>query len=97
MIKLTLYGKNINDKVNCKLIQKEVELLFNAVIDRYINKTIKRKRGKKCLMKINVILVTEIELGTGNVWKLPVRLDEQDKQFPVDGMFSQVTIIPEDN
>lgn len=43
------------------------------------------------------ILVTEIELGTGNVWKLPVRLDEQDKQFPVDGMFSQVTIIPEDN
>ena len=53
MIKLTLYGKDINDKVNCKLIQKEVELLFNAVIDRYINETIKRKRGKKCLMKIN--------------------------------------------
>ena len=45
MIKLTLYGKDINDKVNCKLIQKEVELLFNAVIDRYINETIKRKRG----------------------------------------------------
>ena len=43
------------------------------------------------------ILVTEIELGAGNIWKLPVRLEEQDKQFPVDGMFSPVTIIPEDN
>ena len=43
------------------------------------------------------ILVTEIELGAGNFWKLPIRLHEQDKQFPVDGMFSQVTIIPEDN
>ena len=38
------------------------------------------------------ILVTEIELGAGNIWKLPVRLEEQDKQFPVDGMFSPVTV-----